>query len=351
LNPKTGGAGLKLEMETLTLKTKHPFRIARGETSKYRNFVFHLTLNGLEGLGEAAPQTYYGESEDTVMRAVRRIEKKLDGDPRDLRGRIDEGDLHEMLAGDASVRAALDMALWDLEGKSAGKPCFELLSLDPAKTPLTSYTIGFDSPEVVKAKLDDAARFPILKMKMGIPGDFELLDMVLAETGKKVRVDANEGWNLDTAKRAVKELEDRGIEFVEQPLSHHRREELKELKRMSGLPIILDESVVSPADVEGASEIGDGINIKLMKCGGMTPALAMIEKARAEGLKVMLGCMIETSVGITAAAHLSPLVDFADLDGNVLLAEDPFVGVGVEEGKLVLPRGAGLGVQRRGTSS
>ncbi len=336
-----------IEVEPIQLETLHTFKIARGERKRYENFVFRITYENVTGIGEASPQQYYGESSNTVNEAVRRISKLLEGEPKELRERLFTGDLREQLKEDASVRAAIDMALWDIEGKIAGKACYDLLSLDPQKAPVTSYTIGFDRPEVIDRKLDEAVDFPILKMKMGIPGDIALLDRAIQRTGKKIRVDANEGWDLDTALHIGKELAERGIEFMEQPISHHKREDLKTLKRLAPLPVVLDESIIDPDDVPRCKDLGHGINIKLTKCGGMTPALALIEEARNAGMSVMLGCMIETSIGITAAAHLSPLADYADLDGNLLLAYDPFEGVQVDKGKLVLGKEPGLGVVRR----
>jgi L-alanine-DL-glutamate epimerase-like enolase superfamily enzyme len=338
---------MKLEIELLALETRHTFTIARGARKKYRNFIFQLTWEGITGLGEAAPQSYYGEDEASVLDAVRRIEGKLDAGPEELKGRLFAGDLNAMLERDNSVRAGLDMALWDIIGRREGKPCHALFSLDPRQTPCTSFTIGFDSPEIVRVKLSEAQPYPILKIKMGMPGDLEILDEVRGRTGKTIRVDVNEGWDLETALRRVGELEQRGVEFVEQPLSHHMREDLKTLKGASGIPVVLDESIVRPADVDDCRDQGHGINIKLMKCGGITPAREMIRRAKRHGLRVMLGCMIETSVGITAAAQLSPEADYADLDGNLLLSEDPFVGVRVENGRLILPDGPGLGVVRR----
>ncbi len=338
---------MKLEIELLTLETRHTFTIARGARATYRNFIFRLTWEGITGVGEAAPQVYYGEDETSVLDAVRKIEGKLDADPESLKDRLFAGDLKTMLERDNTVRAGLDMALWDIIGKREHKPCYELFSLDPGGTPYTSYTIGFDSLEVVRAKLSEAQPYRILKIKMGMPGDVEILDEIRERTGKTIRVDANEGWNLPTALRLAGELERKGIEFIEQPISRHRKEDLKTLTQASRIPIILDESVVRPEDVDECREQGHGINIKLMKCGGITPAREMMRRAKRHGLKVMLGCMIETSVGITAAAHLSPQADYADLDGNLLLADDPFVGVRVENGKLVLPDGPGLGVVRR----
>jgi L-alanine-DL-glutamate epimerase-like enolase superfamily enzyme len=339
---------MDLEFEHLRLATSHPFQIARNTRAEFNLFVFSLTFEGMTGLGEAAPQNYYGESADTVTEAIEAIGGKLEGDPDQLLASLNDngGELREVLADHASVRAALDMALWDLRGKMEGKPCYELFGADPSKTPLTSFTIGFDKPEIIDQKVDAAAPYRILKVKVGLPGDLEILDRVLARSGKKVRVDANEGWDVEMAIDKTRELFERGVEFCEQPIAHEDEEGLRELKRVCPLEIILDESIVNPGDVEAKSDQGHGINIKLMKCGGISPALDLIAEARRYELKVMLGCMVETSIAVTAAAHLSPLVDYADLDGNLLLAEDPFEGVKVVDGKIVLPQKPGLGVTR-----
>lgn len=340
---------MELETESLQLESSHPFTIARGTRSAFDLFVFSLTHEGVTGLGEAAPQQYYGESPSTVREAVDSIDHLLDGGPDELLESLNEpgGALHEVLAGHASVRAALDIALWDLKGKLLGRPCYEMFGADPSDTPLTSFTIGFDKPEVIDKKIEFARPYKILKVKVGLPGDMEILDRVIARSGKTVRVDANEGWDLDMALEKTRELFDRGVEFCEQPIAHEEEDELRQLKLLSPLEIILDESIIEPGDVAAKSDQGHGINIKLMKCGGISPALDLIAEARRHDLKVMLGCMVETSIAVTAAAHLSPLADYADLDGNLLLADDPFVGVKVSDGRLVLPEGPGLGVTRK----
>jgi L-alanine-DL-glutamate epimerase-like enolase superfamily enzyme len=337
-----------LDVEKVSIRTRHPFKIARSERTEYENFVVRLTWEGITGWGEGAPHPYYGESGETFMEAVHWLGKKLKGPPETLRDRIASGDLRRKLISAASVRAALDTALWDLIGKQQNKPIYELIGVDPDKTPATSYSIGLDTPTVIDAKVDEAERYHILKMKMGVPGDMALLDRVIARSGKTIRVDANEGWDLETALEMSRALHEKGIEFIEQPIHHDHEEDLRTLKRLSPLPIILDESIINPGDVSKRRDQGHGVNIKLMKCGGITPALKLIDEARRAQLRVMLGCMIETSIAITAAAHLSPMVDYADLDGNLLLAEDPFVGVDVQNSKLVLPRAPGLGVEKRG---
>ena len=338
---------MKATLEHILLKPHYPFRISRETQAQRDVFVVELEWEGITGYGEASPSPYYGETAKTAVSAFAKVKKKLHGDPDGLRERIANGDLRKTLDRHASVRAALDTALWDIIGKRAGKPLYEILGLDPAKTPATSFTIGIDTPEIVDRKIDDAAPYHILKMKMGFPGDLGLLARVIARSGKTIRVDANEGWEVETAIQMCRELADKRIEFVEQPIRHESEEDLRTLKRLSPIPVILDESVRTVADVAARRDQGHGINVKLMKCGGITPALAMIEESRRVGLKVMLGCMIETSIAVTAAAHLSPLVDYADLDGNLLVTNDPFVGVTVRNGKLVLPSGPGLGVARR----
>ena len=338
---------MKLEFELLRLKPRHPFKIAREVQTECEVFIVQLTWEGITGLGEAAPSSYYGEDSATAHKALKKIAGKVDGDLETVRGSLAAGKLRRALGAHASVRAALDVALWDIEGKKENQPLYELLGLDPAETPATSFSIGMDTPEVMDKKVDEAEPYRIFKIKMGIPGDMALLDRVIARSGKRIRVDAHEGWDLETALLMSRELNERGIEFIEQPIHHREEEALRELKRLSPLPIILDESIIDPEDVAARRDQGHGINIKLMKCGGITPALMLIEEARKADLRVMLGCMLETSVAITAAAHLSPLVDYADLDGNLLLADDPFVGVTVTNSKLVLPNRPGLGVERR----
>jgi L-alanine-DL-glutamate epimerase-like enolase superfamily enzyme len=338
---------MKLSVEHVKLAPRHPFQIAR-ETQRERDvFVFGLTWKGITGFGESSPSPYYGEDAKSVAGAVEELTAKIGGDPEDLMARVATGDLRRSLGRHPSVRAAMDVALWDLIGKRDGRPVYDLLGIDPLETPATSYTIGLGPPELVDAKVDEAATYRILKMKMGLPGDMALLDRVIARSGKTIRVDANEGWDVETAIQMCGELRDKGIEFVEQPIHHDKEEELRTLKRLSPIPIILDESIRSVEDVSARSDQGHGINVKLMKCGGITPALEMIEAARIAGLRVMIGCMLETSIAITAAAHISPLADYADLDGNLLVENDPFTGVTLQNGKLVLPEGPGLGVERR----
>src|SRR5690349_17527032 len=343
---------MKLEIEPIHVETANPFRIARGTKVHREMFVVSLTADGVTGIGESSPQEFYGENAMTVRSAVNSIGRLLDGEPEAVRARLNDptSDLHRALRTSASVRAALDMALWDIRGQQEAQPVWKLIGADAAKAPATSFTIGIDLPDVIDKKVDAALPYSILKVKVGVPGDMEILDRVMARSGKIVRVDANEGWDLETAIEKTLELYRRKVELCEQPLPHASEEDLRQLKRVCPIPVILDESIVGPAEVEARHDQGHGINIKLMKCGGITPALQMIEVARKHDLQIMIGCMLETSLGVTAAAHLSPLCDYADLDGNLLLRDDPFTGVRVEAGKLVLPQTPGLGVTRNVTA-
>jgi L-alanine-DL-glutamate epimerase-like enolase superfamily enzyme len=249
--------------------------------------------------------------------------------------------------GQAAAEAAVDMALHDLAGQRLGVPVYALLGLDPRRAPETSFTIGLDTPEVVVQKVREAAAYPILKVKVGTDDDRAVLEAVRDTTRQRLRVDANEGWTPSGAEERLRWLASLGVEMVEQPLPASMLEETRALRRRSPLPFFADESVHRAQDVPRLAGAFDGVNVKLMKCGGLGEALRVIAVARACGLQVMLGCMIESSLGITAAAHLSPLADTADLDGNLLLEEDPFVGATVREGRLVLPEAPGLGVRPR----
>ena len=326
----------------LDLHLRHTFRIARGASDVRENLLVEIEHDGVSGRGEAAPIRRYGEDRASAAAAVEAMAARL-GDPRHFATAAGEA----AVAGQRSAEAAVDMALHDLAARRLGVPLFELLGLDPERTPQTSFTIGLDTPEVVVRKVREASAYPILKVKMGAADDRAVLSAVRDTTDRAIRVDANEGWTPEDALERLEWLAGMGVEFVEQPLPADRIEETRALRRRSPLPFYADESVHRAEDIPRLAGAFDGINIKLMKCGGIAEALRMIAVARAHGMKVMLGCMIESSVAITAAAHLSPLVDTADLDGNLLLDRDPFVGATVRSGRLELPRAAGLGVTPR----
>jgi len=250
----------------------------------------------------------------------------------------------DSMAGSAAARAAVDVAFHDLAGKKLGVPLHRMLGLSPKKTPLTSFTIGIDSLDVVRKKTREAAEYPVLKVKLGAGNDIEIVRTIREETDALIRVDANAGWTLDEALRIVPQLAELGVELVEQPLPAGDFHCLRSLRSQVDLPIFADESVITSTDVPRLAGCIDGVNIKLMKTGGIREAVRLIHTARAYGMMVMLGCMIETSVAISAAAQLSPLVDFADLDGNLLISNDPYTGVRVDQGRLVLPEAPGIGI-------
>jgi L-alanine-DL-glutamate epimerase-like enolase superfamily enzyme len=336
---------VRISLARTRLELRHTFRIARSADEFRESVIVRIEENGIEGLGEAAPSTRYGQSAGSAERALMSIEGALLEPAAHIEDVLERA--AGRLAGEWASLAALDVALHDLLGKRLGAPLYALLGLDPRKTPVTSYTIGIDTPEIVAEKIREAEGFPVLKIKLGLENDREIMETVRAHTDRPVRIDANEGWTRDEALEKIRWLEGLNVELVEQPLPAADFEGVRWLAGRTSLPIFADESVRIASDIPKLAGAFHGINIKLMKCGGIREALRMIHTARACGMKVMLGCMIESSIAITAAAHLSPLADYADLDGNILIRNDPAAGVTTLNGKLVLPEGPGLGVTLR----
>lgn len=330
----------------LDLHLRHTFRLSRGASDVRHNLLVELEHEGRVGLGEAAPIPRYAQDRDSSAAVVETMVGRL-GDLRAFR----DAARAAAVDGQEAAQAAVDMALHDLAGKRMGVPLYELLGFDPRAAPATSYTIGLDTPEVVERKVHEAGAYEILKVKMGSEEDRAVLETVRDVTDRRLLVDANEGWSLDGARERLEWLAGLNVELVEQPLPADRLEETRALRRESPLPLFADESVHRVEDIPRIASAFDGINIKLAKCGGIGEALRMIATARAHGMRVMLGCMVESSVGITAAAHLSPLVDYADLDGNLLIADDPFTGARIVDGRIVLPDAPGLGVEPRAAGS
>jgi len=336
---------MKLDVQPFDLKLTTPFRISRHVQYTAANVLARITHEGVTGIGEAAPSEHYGEYRETVLATLAFLANELGDDPfalEDILNHIDH-----LIRLNPSAKAAIDMALYDLVGKLLNVPVYKLLGLDAAKTPLTSFTIGIDTPENMAKKALEARDYPILKIKVGTKYDVANLKAIREVSKAVIRVDANTAWTPREAIRAINELAEYDIEFVEQPVSPHDLAGLKFVREHVPLPIITDESSITVDDIPRVAGCTDGINIKLMKCGGLRHALKMIHVARAHNLKVMIGCMIESSLSITAAAHLTPLIDYADLDGHLLVDDDPYVGVKVEQGKLILPEGPGLGVVPR----
>ena len=337
---------LRLQAEILELKTRHPFIIARGTHDTYRTvFVRLADHEGCEGWGEAAPQTYYGETPETVLAALDVYAAALPDDPFLLEDA--EARLEKALKGNNSARAALSTALHDLVARRLGVPVHRLWGLDPAKCPISTFTIGIDTPDRIRMKVKEAEQYPVLKVKLGTPDDRAILRVIREVTDKEVRVDANCAWTRKEAIGKLPLLEEFGVTVLEQPLPPDDLDGLALVTRHSRIPVVADESCITAADIPRLVGKVDGINIKLAKTGSLREALRMIAIARAHQMMVMVGCMIESSVGITAAAQFCPLVDICDLDGAALLAKDPYVGATIERGRLMLPEGAGLGLTAR----
>lgn len=334
------------EVRPLTLTPEHPFKIARSEHRTYDHRLVRLEHDGDVGWGEAAPSRRYGENAATVDAALAEFLPLLGEDPYAIE-RI-EARMNGLLWENASAKAAVSMALHDLLGRHHGLPLYRWLGLDLEKIPPTSFTIGIDGSEKMKAKVAEAERYPILKIKMGFEGDVEVLEAIRELTDKPIRVDANEGWNRGGALARLPILEELGVELLEQPVPAEDREGLALISAATSIPVVADESCRTSADLAGLQGIVDVVNVKLAKCGGIAEAVRTMSTARALHFGVFLGCMVESSVGIAAAAHLAPLADFADLDGHLLLADDPFVGLRFEGGRVLPdPDEPGLGVKPR----
>ncbi|MEA1996409.1 MAG: dipeptide epimerase [Gemmatimonadota bacterium] len=339
---------MKISFEPVDLHTKHTFKIAReGGGDVFHNVIVKLEHDGFTGYGEAAPFFIYGETQAITLAALESFFPLIEKWEEPWQAERMMNELDSVLERNYAAKAAVDMALYDLQGKLCGKPLYSLLGLDPHDVPFSTFTIGIDSPEVVREKVREVCDFPLLKIKVGGPQDLECLKVVHEEAPDAlIRVDANCGWEPHEALNMIDDLVALGVEFVEQPLPPNNVEGMRWLHERSPLPLMADESCERLEDIAACAAGGfDAINIKLSKCGGIRHALKMIHCARGLGLKVMLGCMLETSVCITAAAQISPLVDYADLDGAVLIADDPFSGMEFDRCRMTLPKGPGLGVK------
>jgi L-alanine-DL-glutamate epimerase-like enolase superfamily enzyme len=340
---------MKITHDISVVHTTHPFVIARGGASEHRLIrVCIRDDDGVEGWGEAAPNRFYGETVDTALGALERLRPIVEAmDPWHLEDV--EAEMNRALRFNGSVKSAISAALHDLAGKRLGVPVYRLFGLDPAKAPLSSFTIAIAANEAeLRQRVAQASEYPVLKVKLGTDHDEAIIRAVRdAAPDKILRVDANAAWTPKYALRMIDVLVECGVEYVEQPLPPHDLEGTRFVRDRSPLPVICDESCVTAADIAGLVGVADGINIKLSKCGGLREALKMIATARAHGMLVMAGCMIETSLGISAAAHFAPLLDYADFDGAALLSDDPYVGATIARGIIAIPDAPGLGVRSR----
>ena len=342
---QTGRSGkLNLTFFPYELQLRHAFNLAKYSRTTTPDVQVRIEYDGIVGYGEASMPPYLGESVESVTKFLSQLDLSQFSDPF----RIEE--IHEYMESVApnnrAAKASVDIALHDLLGKIMGQPWYKIWGLNPEKAPSTSFTIGIDTAEVVRQKVDEAAPYNVLKVKMGLDNDKELVDIIRSKTDRPICVDANQGWNdKEKALEMCHWLSERNCLFVEQPMPKEMIDETAWLRDRSPLPIIADEFLQRLPDVRRAAEAYDGINIKLMKSTGMHEAYKMAVLARSLGMKVMLGCMTETSCAVTAAAQLAPMVDWADLDGNLLIANDLFDGIKIVEGKVTIPNRPGIGVE------
>ena len=337
------GSGANLTTKIVRLNLQHTWTTTMS-SSQYRD-TLHVAYSrdNITGHGEGAPIVRYHEDAEGARKAVESVRGLLlSSDPMQFAKIMSL--VFKQVPGNWAGKAAIDIALMDWVGQKLRIPLYSYFGLDAADTPLTTFSIGIDTPEITKQKTKEAADFPILKVKVGLATDEPTIEAVRSVTKKPLRVDANEGWtNKEEAVRKINWLENQGVEFIEQPLPAEMIEETRWIRSRVHIPIIADEACQRASDIPKLKEAFDGVNVKLDKSGGVLEAYRMIQIAKALGMRTMLGCMISSSVTVTAAAHLSPLVDYADLDGNLLIGNDPVRGVRVEKGKLVLPSTPRLG--------
>ena len=339
-----GDGKLHMKFFPYELKLAHVFTVASYSRTTTPDVQVEITWEGVTGYGEASMPPYLGQSVETVTNFLNKVDLSQFNDPfkmEDILSYVDS-----LSEGDGAAKCAIDIALHDLVGKLLGQPWYKLWGLDPAKAPSTTFTIGIDTPDVVKEKtLEAVGKFNILKVKVGLDTDVEMIETIRTVTDVPLAVDANQGWkDRSKALDEIFWLKEHGIVMVEQPMPKEMLDDIAWLTERSPLPIFADESIQRMKDIPSLVGAYNGINIKLMKCTGMREGWKMANMARALGMKVMVGCMTETSCAVSAAAQFSPYVDFADLDGNLLIANDRFDGVKVVDGKLSLPDRPGIGV-------
>ena len=337
--------GLKLSFEPYNLQLKHVFTLAGSSRSTTPVMLTKLEFDGITGYGEASMPPYLGESQESAGKFLSALNLQQFTDPFRMDEILEYVD--NSAPGNTAAKASVDIALHDLVGKIMGQPWYKIWGLSTEKTPVTSFTIGIDTPEVVRQKVKEAAGFKILKVKLGRDTDREMIETIRSVTDVPMCVDVNQGWkDKKMALDMIFWLKEKGIQYVEQPMPKESRNELAWLTQNSPLPVIADEALQRLSDVQAAIGAYSGTNIKLMKCTGMREAHKMINLARANKMKVMIGCMTETSCAISAAAQLSPLATWADLDGNLLISNDLYSGMKIVDGKITLNDLPGIGITK-----
>ncbi|MCB0521191.1 MAG: dipeptide epimerase [Lewinellaceae bacterium] len=334
---------MKLRLHTTTLTLKEPFTISRGTYTERKALIVELSIGNKSGFGEASEHAYYGVDIETLVAKATSLRPLIESYALDNPENFWEF-LNLHLQGFSFLQCAIDNAAHDLYGKICGQPCHRLWGLEQTVLPKTSYTLTIDSVDKMVEKVK-SHNFDIYKVKLGVPNDMDILKILRKHTDATLRVDANCAWTVEETIRNSFIMNELGVEFMEQPLKADDWEGMKEVFQKSALPAVADEACQGEADIEKCANSFDGINIKLMKCGGLTPALRMIRLARFSKLKVMCGCMVESTIGISAIAQLLPLLDYVDMDGPLLISNDPAAGARIlADGTVEVPDGPGLGI-------
>lgn len=344
INKKARPGKLTLRFFPYELKLRHVFTVATYSRTSTPDVQVELSYEGVTGYGEASMPQYLGQTVQSVTTFLQKVDLSPFNDPFQIDDILTYVD--SLSPGDSAAKAAIDIALHDLVGKLLGAPWYKLWGLNKSKAPSTTFTIGIDTPDVVRQKTRECAdKFNILKVKVGRDNDKEMINTIREVTSLPIAVDANQGWtDREQALDMIYWLKEQGIVMVEQPMAKERKDDIAWITERSPLPIFADEAIQRLKDIKDIEGAYTGINIKLMKCTGMREAWKMLNYARARGMKVMIGCMTETSCAVSAAAQLAPAVDFADLDGNLLISNDRFDGMQVVKGKISLPDRPGIGV-------
>ena len=335
---------MKLKFNAYTLELKHTFTISTNSRSTTPVVLTEIEYDGLIGYGEASMPPYLGESHETVIRFLNKVDLTQFKDPFQLDDILDYIDLID--EKNTAAKAAVDIALHDLVGKILEKPLYKIWGFNKDNTPVTTFTIGIDTEEIIKQKVKEAADYKILKIKLGSPDDKMLIKTIREVTNKPIAVDVNQGWkDKEFGLDLIYWLKEQNVVMVEQPMPKEMFDEIAWLTAKSPLPIFADEGIQRLDDVLKINGVYSGINIKLMKCTGLREAHKMLTVAKAANMQTMIGCMTETSCAISAASQLSPIVDWADLDGNLLIKNDPYIGTKIINGKITINDNYGIGLE------
>lgn len=340
---------MKLSFTPEILYFRRPFRIAHGVRDSTSIVLTRITYEGISGFGEASMPPYLGETHASCTAFLEKASLLINALTYPFDMDMILAEIDALASGNSAAKASIDIALHDLKGKILAEPCWKSWQLDPNKTPVTTYTLGIDEPLIMEEKIRESEGYPVLKVKLNGENDKQVIDTIRSQTDKALAIDVNQGWKTkEEAIRMIEWLQNKNVLFVEQALPKNDQEGARWLFERSPLPLFADESIQRLSDLDLISDHFHGINIKLMKCTGMNEALKMIKRGRELGLKILIGCMSESSCGVSAAAQLSPLADHADLDGPLLIRNDFFEGIQFVSGKIILSERPGIGIIEKG---